>query len=48
MLNTISANYLSQYQKTGNLGMASANYNKVAAAPANFNDKTIVDISEEG
>lgn len=48
MLNTISANYLNQYQKTGNLGMNSTNYNKVAAAPATFSEKTIVDISEEG
>ena len=48
MLNTISANYLNQYQKTGNLGVNSTNYNKVAAAPATFNEKTIVDISEEG
>ena len=48
MLNAINTNYLSQYQKTGNLGMNSANYNKVAATPANFAEKTIVDISEEG
>ena len=48
MLNTISANYLSQYQKTGNLGMYSANQNKISAAPATFTEKTIVDISEEG
>lgn len=48
MLNTIGANYLNQYQKAGNIGMNSANYNKVAAAQANFTEKTIVDISEEG
>ena len=48
MLNTIGANYLSQYQKTGNLGMTSANYNKVAATTANFAENTIVDISTEG
>ncbi len=48
MLNTISANYLNQYQKAGNIGMNSTNYNKVNAAPATFTEKTIVDISEEG
>jgi len=47
MLNTINTNYLSQYQKTGNLGMNSANQNKLTAT-ANFNEKTIVDISEDG
>lgn len=47
MLNAINTNYLSQYQKTGNLGMNSANQNKLTAT-ANFNEKTIVDISEDG
>ena len=48
MLNAINTNYLSQYQKTGNLGITSANQNKIAAAPATFTEETIVDISEEG
>lgn len=48
MLNTISANYLSQYQKTGNLGLNATNKNNIAATPATFTEKTIVDISEEG
>ena len=47
MLNAINTNYLSQYQKTGNLGLNSANQNKLANV-ANFNEKTIVDISEDG
>ena len=47
MLNAINTNYLSQYQKTGNLGVNSANQNKLTTA-ANFNEKTIVDISEDG
>ena len=48
MLNAINTSYLSQYQKSGNLGVNSANYTKVNAAPASFTEKTIVDISTEG
>ena len=48
MLNAISANYLNQYQKTGNLATNTANYNKVNTTPANFNANTLVDISTDG